>query len=266
MTLPFAQQSFPELYEQVLVGPLFGPWADPLLDEAGLAPSDRVLDVACGTGIVARRAKVRLGKAGTVVGVDVNAGMIAVARRIAPDIGWREGSATALPLEPEERFDVVTCQQGLQFVPDKAAGVLQMRCALAGNGRLAVSTWLPDEGFTVLRELRRVAERHVGVIDDRRHSFGDAGPLAALLRDAGLRTVQSHSETRTIRFPDGLLFARLNALALIGMSAAAKTLTDTERERLIDGILRESEPLVAQHTDNAGFAYEIGATVTIARA
>src|SRR5690349_7068610 len=143
MSLPFAQQSFPEMYEQALVGPMFSLWADPLLDEAGLGPGDRVLDVACGTGIVARRARARLGAAGTVVGVDINPGMLAIARRVAPDVEWREGSASALPLQPNERFDVVTCQQGLQFVPDRGAAVHEFRRALAPTGRVAISTWRP---------------------------------------------------------------------------------------------------------------------------
>lgn len=266
MTLPFTSQSFPELYEQALVEPLFSPWADPLLDEVRLAPGDRVLDVACGTGIVARRARARLGAGGTVVGVDVNAGMLAVARRVAPDIEWREGDATALPLEPEERFDVVTCQQGLQFVPDRPAAVRQLCRALAPAGRVALSTWRPDDDFTVLRELRSVAERHVGPIDDRRHGCGDPGPLEALLRDAGLGEVTSRTESRTIRFRDGVVFVRLNAMALVGMSRAAKELTPTDREGLIDGIVRDSASLVARHTDAMGFAYDIGANVITAQA
>lgn len=266
MTLPFAQQSFPEVYEQVLVEPLFRPWADPLLDAVRLAQGDRVLDVACGTGIVARRAKARLGPDHRVVGVDVNPGMLAVARGVAPDIEWREGDATGLPLQPEEHFDVVTCQQGLQFVPDKPAAAQQLRRALAPNGRLAVSTWRPDEDFPVLRELRRVAERHAGAIEDRRHSFGEAGPVEVLLRSTGLRDVQSRTETRTIRFRDGAVFVRLNAMALVGMSAAARDLADLERERLVAAIVQASAPIVAEHSDRHGFAYDIGTNVTTARA
>jgi ubiquinone/menaquinone biosynthesis C-methylase UbiE len=265
MTLPFAQHSFPELYEQFLVDPLFSPWADPLLDEVGLAPADRVLDVACGTGIVARCAKVRLGAGGRVVGVDVNAGMLAVARRLAPDVDWREGNATALPLRADEQFDVVTCQQGFQFVPDRTAAAQQLRRALAPQGRLAVSTWRPDDESAVLRALRGVAERHLGPIDDRRHALGDPATIETLLRAAGLRAVQSRTQTRTIRFRDGAVFVRLNAMALVGMSAAAKELADAERERLIETIVRESFPLIAEHTGAGGFAYDIGTNVTTAQ-
>ena len=91
MTLPFAQVSFPEIYEQELVGPLFRPWAELILDDVELAAGDRVLDVACGTGIVARLAKERLGEAGRVVGVDLSPAMLAVARGLAAGIDWRQG-------------------------------------------------------------------------------------------------------------------------------------------------------------------------------
>jgi ubiquinone/menaquinone biosynthesis C-methylase UbiE len=264
MTLPFGQLSFPEMYEQELVGPVFRPWAGPLLEDAELAPGDRVLDVACGTGIVARTAKERLGHTSTVVGVDINPGMLAVARRVAPNIDWREGDACALPLGESEQFDVVVCQQGLQFVPDKPAAVRQMRRALAAGGRLALSAWNPDENFPVLLELRRIAERRVGPIVDRRHSLGQT-ELQSLIRDAGFREVRSKKSSRTIRFDDGPLFVRMNAMALVGMSAASKELNDENRAQVVQAITRDSDEVVRANTDEQGFAYEIGTSVVTAR-
>ena len=164
MTLPsyaMNQVSFPEMYERWLVGPLFRPWAELTLDELKLSPGDRLLDIACGTGIVARVAKQRLGDTGQVVGVDVSSDMLAVARNVAPDIDWREGNAASLPLNEGEQFDIVVCQQGLQFFTDKTAAIAQMRRALAEHGRLAVATWRSDEEMHFLRELRRVAEHHL---------------------------------------------------------------------------------------------------------
>jgi ubiquinone/menaquinone biosynthesis C-methylase UbiE len=100
------QLSFPEMYERWLVGPLFRPWAEVILEEVALTPGDRFLDIACGTGIVARLARERLGDTGHVVGIDVSPQMLAVARAAAPGIDWREGNATALPLQDGEQFDV----------------------------------------------------------------------------------------------------------------------------------------------------------------
>jgi ubiquinone/menaquinone biosynthesis C-methylase UbiE len=265
MTLPFAQLSFPETYEQALVGPLFRPWAELILDDVELAAGDRVLDVACGTGIVARIAKERLGESGRVVGIDLSPPMLAVARRVAPRIDWREGDASALPLHDDEQFDVVVCQQGLQFFPDRPAAAREMRRALAAGGRLAVSTWRPDEELPLLRELRRVAERHLGPIIDRRHSFGEAGPLETLLRDAGFLDVRSKTVSRTIRFNEATVFVRLNAMALVGMSAASREIDDEERERIVATIARDSAEVALPHTDETGFAFELSTNVATAR-
>lgn len=264
MTIPFAQASFPDMYEQSLVGPLFRPWADLTLDEIGLRPGDRVLDVACGTGTVARQAKARLGEAGTVVGIDVSPPMLAVAGRVAPDIDWREGDAAALPLRDGEQFDVVICQQGLQFFADRCAPVREMHRALAEGGRLAVSTWRPDNEIPFGRELRRIAEHHVGPVVDRRHCFGETGPLEAVLRDAGFRDVRSKILSKTVRFADGSIFVRMNAMALVGMSQPGKTMSDDERQRVVQVITRDSEEVRRQYTDNEGLAFEIRSNIATA--
>jgi ubiquinone/menaquinone biosynthesis C-methylase UbiE len=266
MTLPFGRTSFPEIYEKSLVRSLFRPWAEQLLEEAGPARGERVLDIACGTGIVARLARERLGDGAKVVGVDVAPPMIAMARSVAPQVDWRVGDAAALPLQDGEQFDLVLCQQGLQFFPDRAAAAREMRRALAPNGRLAVSTWRPDEDFPVLLALRRIAERHLGPIADRRHAFGEPGALEALLREAGLRDVRSKTVSRKIRFEDGAVFVRLNALALIGMSEAGAKIGDEERERLLARIGEDSAGVLRANTDGNGFRYEIAAVVAWARA
>jgi ubiquinone/menaquinone biosynthesis C-methylase UbiE len=251
------------MYEQALVGPLFRPWVEPILQAVELAAGDRFLDVACGTGIVARLAKERLGSTANIVGIDLSPAMLAVARRVA-GIDWREGDAGALPLHDNEQFDVVVCQQGLQFFADRTAAARQMHRALAAHGRLAVSTWRPDDEIPLLRELRRVAERHVGPIVDRRHSFGQAGPLEALLRDAGFREVRSKTLSRSIRFSDGSVFVRLNAIALVGMSAA-KAMGDAERERIVGAITRDSADVARRRTDDARLAFELSANVATAK-
>ena len=100
--------SAPENYERYLVPAIFVPWANDLVDLAGLRSAERVLDVACGTGIVARLAAERI-PGGRVVGLELNAGMIAVARLLAPEIEWQEGNALEISA-PDGSFDVVICQ------------------------------------------------------------------------------------------------------------------------------------------------------------
>jgi ubiquinone/menaquinone biosynthesis C-methylase UbiE len=258
------QASFPEMYERRLVGPLFRPWAEMIFEQVGLSPGDRVLDVACGTGIVARVARERLGDAGHVVGVDVSPDMLAVARAVAPQIDWREGNASALPLRAGEQFEIVVCQQGLQFFPDKPTATAQMRRAMAKNGRLVVATWRSDDEIPFMRELRRVAERHVGAIADQRHGFGDTAPLEALLRDAGFREVRLRTISRITRFEDGTPFLRLNTMALVGMSTAGKAMGDQERKRVVDLIVSESAPVLECYSDGSALAFELRTNLAIA--
>jgi SAM-dependent methyltransferase len=176
--------------------------------------------------------------------------MLEVARAVAPEIDWREGSAGALPLSDAERFSVVICQQGLQFFPDKPAAAAQMRRALAPGGKLAVSTWRPDDEMPLPRELRRVAERHLGPITDQRYGYGDPGRLEQLLRDAGFVGVQVRERSCTVRFEDdGQAFVRLNSMALIGMSAAGKAMSREERQRILETIVSDSAPLLSACTD-----------------
>lgn len=259
------QASFPEMYERWLVGPLFRPWAEVTFEELKLSPGHRVLDIACGTGIVARVARERLGTAGYVVGIDINAEMLAVARTVAPDIDWRLGNAGALPLHDGEQFDVIVCQQGLQFFPDKPAATAEMRRALAQSGRLAVATWRPDEEIPFFRDLRRVAERLLGPIVDLRHSFGNAAPIEALLRDAGFHDVRSRTISRRIRFEDGAPLLRLNTMALVGMSTAGKAMTDNERKRAVEDIVSGSAPVLQSYADGSGVAFELSSNLVTAK-
>src|SRR5215471_17885468 len=135
----FVATMFTEIYERVLVGPLFRPFAEQLVTRVGLTRSDTLIDVACGTGIVARVARERLGPEARIVGVDVAPAMLAVARTVDPTIDWREGNAVALPVSAGEEFTVLTCHQGLQFMPDKLAAVRDMRRVLAPGGRVAIA-------------------------------------------------------------------------------------------------------------------------------
>jgi ubiquinone/menaquinone biosynthesis C-methylase UbiE len=264
MTLPFAQSNFAEAYEQGLVGPLFRPFAEATLDKLSPGPGARVLDVACGTGIVARLAKQRVGGAGKVVGVDVNPGMLAVARTVATDVDWRQGSADALPLQDNERFDLVTCQQGLQFFPDRLAAAREMHRVVAPNGRLAVSTWRPDEEIPVIRELRRVAEQHVGPIADRRHSFGDPAAVEELLRTADFRDVRSQTLSRTIRFANATVFVRMNAMALVGMSANGKDMGEDERRTAVADIVRDSTEAIQPWRTGSALVFELSTVLATA--
>ena len=133
-----------ELYERYPARYILGPWVRLLVGAAGLAAGDRVLDVACGTGIVTRIAAQRVDPGGRVVGIDLNPGMIAVAQSLPAPVGasieWIERSALDLQF-PDASFDVVLCQQGLQFFPDRLVALREMRRVLHQGGRMALSVW-----------------------------------------------------------------------------------------------------------------------------
>lgn len=269
MTLPayaMNQSNFAEMYERLLVAPLFKPWAEVLLDRTSLASGDRVLDLACGTGIVARLAKERLGSKSRVVGVDLSAQMLEVGRSIDPGIEWREGNATALPFGETEKFDVLLCQQGLQFFPDKLAAAREMRRVLAPGGRLAVATWRALEEIPFFMALDRVAARHLGAVVDHRYGYGDAVALERLLVEAGFQDVGVETIARTIRFSEGAVFVRMNAMALVGMSAASAVLSEEQRAQLVALIAKESAEVLPQFTDGEGTTFEISTNLAIARA
>ena len=257
--------SFAEMYEHVLVSPLFSRWVDDLFQRTRLTAGDRVLDVACGTGIVARQAQDRVGPSVRVIGVDPNAAMLAVARQVAPEIDWREGNATSLPIG-DGQVDVVFCQQGLQFVPDKLAAVRDMRRVLAAGGRIAVATWVPIEDVPLCRDMHAVAERHLGPIVDQRHSFGIAADLQALLTDAGFHDVRTEPVSRTVRFKDPAPFFQMNAGALTSMSAAGKNMADAERGSVAALIATECNTLLPRYGDGSLLSFELSAVVATGRA
>ena len=111
-----------EQYEARFVPAIFAEWAPLLADITGVGPGQAVLDVACGTGIVARTVADRVTGSGRVVGVDLNGGMLAVARRVRPDIDWRQADVADLPF-PDGSFDVVLCQMALMFFPDRVGAL-----------------------------------------------------------------------------------------------------------------------------------------------
>src|SRR5919112_2683294 len=203
----FVATTFTEIYERVLVGPLFRPFAEQLVSRLAPHPDDSVIDVACGTGIVARVARERLGTAARIVGVDVAPAMLAVARAVEPAIDWREGNATSLPVSATEQFTILTCHQGLQFMPDKPAAIREMRRVLAPGGRVGIATWRSLEDHPGVRELNEVAQRHVGQIADSRHGFGDASALKSLLAENGFDHVDVQTVTHDVQFADGALYA-----------------------------------------------------------
>jgi ubiquinone/menaquinone biosynthesis C-methylase UbiE len=196
-----------ELYERFLVPTVTLPWARDLVERVGLRPAQRVLDVACGTGAVARLAASAVGEGGRVAAVDVNRGMLDAARSLPVPAGaaieWHHASADALPFGDGE-FDVVLCQLGLQFFPDRPAAVREMRRVLADRGLLGASVFTSIERNPAACALADAVDRHVGPEASRakrsEHSLSDPGELRAVFEAAGFDDVRLATATLEIRF------------------------------------------------------------------
>jgi ubiquinone/menaquinone biosynthesis C-methylase UbiE len=213
-----------ENYERYLVPSIFSPWAADLIDVVALKQDERILDVACGTGILARLVAERIGTSGRIIGLDVNPGMLSVARMVSQTapIEWQEASAVALPFE-NGSFDVVVCQQGLQFVPDRPAAVREMHRVLIPDGRVGMATWRGIEHAPGFAALAAAVAHQVGVeaAAPLRGPFGlaEEADLRALLADAGFQDIRVRVAVRTLEFPSVEDFARryMSASPLAGV-------------------------------------------------
>lgn len=195
-----------ETYERYMVPVLFAPSAERLLDLARPQPGERVLDVGCGTGIVARLAAPRVRPAGRVVGLDASAGMLAVARAAAARerlaIDWREGRAEALPFADRD-FDLVLSQYALMFFTDLPAALAEMRRVLADAGRVALSVFQGLDRHPFYERLDRVIEGRLGASGVRDiFGLGDAAELGDRATKAGFARVEVEPLSLLARFPD----------------------------------------------------------------
>jgi SAM-dependent methyltransferase len=255
-----------QVYDRQLVPAIFGPWAPRVLDLAAPAMGERVLDVACGTGVVARLAAERVGPDGRVVGLDLNPGMLVVARSLpvaGASIGWVQASAGRLPF-PDGSFEVVCCQLGLQFFPDRAAALAEMARVLVAGGRLAVMVWQSIDhspGFEVLAE---ALDRHIGAAAGAvmRAPFGlsEEGALRGLVAGAGFREVKLDRQAGVVRFGSAreLVVAYGAGSPLAGPVGAAEPAARA-------GLLAEVQAALDQWQGAAGLAFPIEALLASGR-
>lgn len=203
-TMLQAQIDAANAYEALFVPALFGQWAPKVADAARIQPDERVLDVACGTGILAREIMARIGAGGHVAGVDPSAGMIAVAGRMTPRIEWRVGVAESLPF-PDGSFDVVVSQFGLMFFEDRHRALREMARVLVAGGRLSVAVFDNLESMPAYAAEVALLERMAGApaANVLRAPFvlGDRDELAGLFPQAGFAAVDVATRTGTARFP-----------------------------------------------------------------
>ena len=257
----------PETYHRYVVPALFAPWAHRLVKEVALQPGERVLDIACGTGVVTRLAATQVGLGGAVVGLDLNAGMLAVARsqpaQSGASIDWREGNALTLPFA-DETFDVVLCQQGLQFFPDRSLALQEMRRVLTRDGRLAVSVWRSIDcspGFLALATaLDRYAGTEAGAIMRAPFALDDPETLHRLVHAAGFRDIAVCASSEMVRWPSAEAFVQHQPGAT-PLAPIVAGLTPQTREELRRHVVTALRP----YTGPDGVAWPVEAHLVTAR-
>lgn len=236
-------------YDTLFVPALFGPWAPRVAEAAHTGPGDRALDVACGTGVLARALFARAGTSGVVDGLDPDPGMLAVAALSAPAITWQQGVAEALPY-PDQSFDVVASQFGLMFFANRATAVAEMVRVLAPGGRLAVAVWGPLESSPGYRDEVALLERTAGkqAADAVRVPFllGDRQTLAATFTGAGVAALRITTQQGNARFPSVRTMVEADLRGWLPVMGVA--LTETQ----IAGILQEAESALGAYADETG--------------
>lgn len=254
-------------YEEYLVTDFFSDWAQRLVEFAEVTEGERVLDVGCGTGIVARVAAPIVGESGAVTGVDLNEDMLDVARRVSediePPIDWRCQDATSLDL-PDGSFDVVLSQQALQFMPDQDAALAEMGRVLTADGRLIFSMNRSLDHNRPFEIFADALDRHVGeeAGDGIRSVSADVTVenLHTSVENAGFHDVHVRLDIPTVRYPSAAEMLRREAASspLAGPVGDLSPETRTELvQDLADGL--------APYTDDDGLVVPISMYLVSAR-
>lgn len=236
-----------EIYEYGLVPAIFGPWSTKTVALAVPNEGDSVLDVACGTGVVTRLVAQHVGTGGRVVGLDLNPGMVEVARSLpvpaGTSIDWEVGDAIRLPFS-NTTFHVVFCQGGLQFVPDRLAALREMYRVLRPRGRLALMVCQRIQycpGFAILVEK---LTSHVGwqaaTLLRMPFSLGDMEELRSLMVNAGFQDVIIRPEVKMVRFPSPAKFVE----SLITGSSITDQVDESSMAKLVAEVSLELQPFV----------------------
>lgn len=231
-------------YEAMFVPALFGQWAPKVADAAQLRPGERVLDAACGTGVLAREAARRVGPGGHVAAIDPDPGMIAVARQLEPAVEWREGIAESLPFA-DASFDAVVSQFGLMFFAGRHRALREMMRVLVPGGRLAIAVWDSLERSPAFAAEVALLEEGAGrrAADALRAPFvlGDPGALAALFAEAGIPTATITTHEGEAHFPS------IRTMVEADLRGWLPVMGVVLPEEQISEILRRAEAALASH-------------------
>jgi ubiquinone/menaquinone biosynthesis C-methylase UbiE len=247
----------PEVYQRHFVPAIGLPLATDFVRSAGLREGERVLDVACGTGVVSRLAAAAVGRKGSVAGADINPAMLQTARSSSegtePSITWYETSAEAMPLG-DASFDVVLCQLGLQFMSDRSAALREMQRVLVPGGRVFVSVPQPPPFFEVMHD---AMEKHISpaaaAFVRAVFSLNDSRELEQLLQRAGFSDVRVVATQMEFRLPPAgdFLWQYIHGTPL---SASVMAMDERRRQALHRDVVEGWQPW----SNENGMSYQQG--------
>jgi SAM-dependent methyltransferase len=240
-----------DIYEQIFVPAIFAQWPPVLLDAAGVAPGHEILDVGCGTGVLATAAMKRVGPNGRVVGLDPNRPMLTIASRRPEPVEWRSAAAEAIPY-PDGSFDRVLSQFALMYFANPAKGLAEMGRVTAPGGRVAIATWAAVADSPGYAALVDVVARTVGeeAADGIREPFclSDPAALGGLIA-ASFTDVEVHRRHGAARFDsiESMMRAEIRGWTL------SDAIDDEQYERML-AVARADLAFLTDATGRVAFA------------
>lgn len=258
-----------EAYERVIAQQIFTPWTAELISRAKPVAGERVLDLACGTGIVTRSIASMVGSTGTITALDVAPFMLEVARRLAPTDGpvveFHEGSGTDMPFA-NDSFDLVLCQQGLQFFPDPAAGLREIYRVLAPGGRAVIEVWRDLEGQRFMKAMGDLVAKHfVPGAMAVPFSLGDEERLARMARDAGFAEVEVQSQELDIRIPEPESFTMLMLQGAAAVLPEFMKISPEKRQEIMGRMRTDLSGAIQPFIDGNEMVLDSKANILVAR-
>ena len=260
------ERGSPTAYEELFVPVIFSPLAERLIDRANIQEGDHVLDIACGTGIVARLAAPLVGDTGTVVGIDTDEGMLAVAMKAAAEeqrtIAWQEADASNLSFSAEQ-FDIVLCQQGLPFFDNPITALEEMYRVVTRYGRVLLNVGRPlayQPGWNVLADgLSRHIGDEWGAMMQGPFPGWDIDHVRQIVKEAGFQTVAVTIDIGSVRFSSVEEF--------VGRQAATSPLAEpigAAPQEVRNALIEDLEDELEGYTDDEGIVFPFESYVVVA--
>lgn len=245
MTFQLASDG-PDIYEKYMVPLWFGRWAEALVKCIDLKETEKVLDVACGTGVATRLAKDKVGLTGHVDGLDINASMLSKAKEIASglDINWIESDIGSTNL-PSAAYDAIISQHGYHYFPDKPAALCEFRRLLKPGGRIAFSIWDSHSPYTlaICSAVEKFISPEVAARQRSQRSTPSADELHDQVRNAGFLGINVQRQQLMMDVPLAVEFVPLH-LCSMPIADAYLALDEATKQLLINDVSEAMEPHV----------------------